>query len=431
MKGLIFIILFGLSAGGALFAPHLGIYGYLADYFIGPAGQWWARPFTMLRFSFTLALSTLLGLIFHWPKLRQGKQLFQRQEILLLIMLGIVWLSYLLGPETIGRFGSVDHPSIKFTKTVIFAMIITHIITERQKFDDLLWVFVFISLFLGHTAWSLPRRYYHKGRLDGVGGPDLGEANFFAAIMGSMLPLISIQLLRSKKWYSKAICVVSAAFTANAIALTRSRGGFVGLAAGAFMACLFAPKGHRKTIALGLVIGLIGGFYVADEQFLGRLTSISADEENLDESSGSRFRLWRAGGEMLVTRPWGIGVGNWYQTIGNYIPEYAGKDCHSTYVKIAVELGIQGASVFFLIILNGFRTLRQIRKKAEILPRSVGDDFIQFSFGLTVSGAILLAGGLTVSMSYLEFMWILLMLPVCLNRALENAIVDHQTAQSK
>ncbi len=431
MKGIIFICLFILfAAGGVLYAPHLSVYGYIADYCIVPAKEWWAMPFRFLRFSFTLALCTLVGMIIYWSKLRQGKQFLQSQETLLLTILGIVWLSSFLGPETTGRYSTVDHPTVKFTKVVIFAMMMTHIITERKKFDGLLWLFVFISLFLGHKAWTVPRSSYLQGRLEGVGGADFAESNFFAGFMASMLPLIGVQLLRSKKWYGKAICAVSAAFSANAVVLTRSRGGFVGVAAGALMACIFAPKRHRKKIAVMLVLGVLGGIYVADEQFLARLTTISADEEDLDESAGSRFRLWRAGGEMLIDRPLGIGIGNWYQTIGDYIPDYAGKDCHSTYVKIAAELGVQGAIVFALIILIGFKKLRQIRKKAEALPRSIGNDFIMFSFGLTVSWAALFASGLTVSMCYMEFLWMLLMLPVCLNRAFENTLKDYETTKS-
>ena len=39
LKGLLYIGLFGLCAVGALFLPQLGIYGYIADYCINPAGS--------------------------------------------------------------------------------------------------------------------------------------------------------------------------------------------------------------------------------------------------------------------------------------------------------------------------------------------------------------------------------------------------------
>lgn len=412
--------------------PHLGVYGYIADYSIGPAGQWWERPFSGLglRYSFTLAFATLAGMILHWHKLRQGDNLFQGQEILLLVFLGVIWMSSLISPDTTVRYSTVDHPTVKFTKIVVFNMMMTHIITEKKNFDGLFWVLVLVSLVLGLQAWGTPRRAFQGGRLENVGGADFAESNFFAAFMAAMLPIIGIQLLRSK-WWGKAICTVSAAFTANAVVLCRSRGAFVGIAAGSLVAGLFAPKRHRKKIAAGLVLGMLGGLYVSDEQFLERLTTISTEEEELDESAASRFRLWRAGMEMVWDHPLGIGIGNWYQTIGRYIPEYAGKDCHSTYVKLIAELGIQGAIVFLFILAIGILKLKNIRKHAETLPKEIGDDFMQFSFALTVSGAILLTCGLTISMTYMEFLWILLMLPVCLRRTFENTLSDYNNSLTK
>lgn len=48
LKGLLFIGTFVVCAVGALFLPHLGIYGYIADYCINPSDKWWAAPFSRL-----------------------------------------------------------------------------------------------------------------------------------------------------------------------------------------------------------------------------------------------------------------------------------------------------------------------------------------------------------------------------------------------
>jgi O-antigen ligase len=428
-KGILFIGLFLLCAGGALILPCLGVYGYIADYCIGPASQWWEAPFSGLgiRYSLTLALTTAIGMHLQRDKLRFGESFLQRQEALMLVFLGIVWLSIFMGVETVGYYTTVDHPSVKFTKIVVFALMMTHIITDKRKLDGLLWVFVITSLILGLQAWDLPRWAFEGGRLEGIGGADFAESNFFAAFMVAMLPIIGIQLLRSK-WFGKTVCTVSAAFTANAIVLCRSRGALLGIVAGAITACLFAPKKHRKKIAVGLVLGIMGGIYVSDPQFWERAGTITRSEDQRDESAASRLRLWQAGAVMLADHPLGIGVGNWYQTIGYYIPEYEGKDSHNTYVKCAVEIGVQGILVYVLFIFTAFLQLRQVRKLAASMPPSVGDDLVQISFGLTVSLSIILMCGLTITMIYTEIIWLILMLPVCLRRVLENAVADHEVA---
>jgi len=343
----------------------------------------------------------------------------------MLVFLGIIWLSTFMGVETVGRYTIVDHPSIKFTKIVVFALMMTHIITDKRKLDGLLWVFVIASLILGLQAWDLPRRAFEGGRLEGIGGPDFAESNFFAAFMAAMLPIIGIQLFRSK-WFGKAVCAVAAAFTANAIVLCRSRGAVVGIVGGVLTACFFAPKKHRKKIAVGLVLGIMGGVYVSDPQFLERATTITHSKDQRDSSAAGRLRLWQIGAEMFEDNPIGIGIGNWYQTIGHYYPAYKGTDSHSTYVKCAVELGVQGILVYVLFIFTAFLQLRQVRKLSAILPQSIGDDLVLYSFGLTISLAIILTCGLFITMIYIEIIWLFLMLPVCLVRVLENAVADHE-----
>lgn len=425
LKSITFFGLFLLCAVGALVLPYLGVYGYIADYCIGPVSQWWEAPFSRLgiRYSFTLAIATALGILFNRHKLRFGESFLQRQEILMLVFLGIVWLSTFTRMEIAHRYTIIDHPSIKFTKIVVFALMMTHIITDKRKLDGLLWVFVIVSLILGLQAWDLPRRAFEGGRLEGIGGADFAEANFFAAFMAAMLPIIGIQLLRSK-WFGKVICTVSAAFCANAIVLCRSRGAFVGIIAGVVTACLFAPKRHRKKIAVSLVLGMMGGIYVTDPQFIERMGTITPNEEKSYESSHGRIRIWRVGIDMAIDHPLGIGAGNWYRKIGWYKPEMAGVDTHNTYLKCVVELGWHGAVVFAIIVFTAFRSLSAVRRSSPHSDSRFDLDII--SYGLTISLYTYLACCITITLIYSEFLWLLLSLPVCLKRVLENAVADHE-----
>jgi len=426
LKGITFFGLFLLCAGGALFLPFLGVYGYIADYCICPISQWWEAPFSRLgiRYSYTLALATALGILFNRHKLRLGEDFLQRQEVLMLVFLGIIWLSTFMGVETVGRYTIADHPSVKFTKIVVFSLMMTHVITDKRKLDGLLWVFVISSLILGMQAWDLPRRAFEGGRLEGIGGADFAESNFFAAFMAAMLPIIGIQLLRSK-WFGKAICTVSAAFCANAIVLCRSRGAFVGIAAGVVAACLFAPKKHRKKIAVGLVLGMMGGIHVVDSQFIERMGTITTHyKEQRDGTAYGRIHIWRVGIDMAIDYPLGIGAGNWYNRIGWYKPESAGVDSHSTYIKCVVELGWHGVVVFAIIVFTAFRSLSAIRRSSHHSDSRFDLDII--SFGLTISLYTYLTCCITITLIYSEFLWLLLSLPVCLKRVLENAVADHE-----
>ena len=427
-KGLIYIGLFGLCAIGALFLPQLGIYAYIADYCISPGGQWWGAPFAAmgLRGSFTLAAATLVGMILHFNRLKYGKKFLSAQERWLLVFLAFVWILFWISPETAGRYTTHDHPSVKLTKIFVFVLMMTHVLTDVRKLNGLFWVLSTVSLFLGVKAWETPYSRFVRGRLEGIGGPDFAEANFFAAFMAAMLPIIAIQFLRSKSWMLRLYALVCGAFTANAVILCRSRGAFLGLVAGAFASVWFAPQKLRKKVLVLLLVGVVGGVYLTDRTFIERIMTITTDQGTMDESSSSRIELWKAGGRMFLRNPVGIGPGNWYQTIGRYIPEYEGKDSHNTFVKCAVELGAAGFFLFLLLIFLSYRNLRRIERDLAADHSEEANDFRQYFFAMVVSMAILLTCALTITMIYTEILWVVLMLPLCLRRAHDNAVLERR-----
>ena len=430
LKGLLFIGLFSLCSIGAFFAPQLGIYGYVAEYCIGPTRAWWGAPFAAMgiRFSFTLVLVTAVGMFLQREKLQFGTLLYG-QEKLIIVFLGCILFSVLFNGDISGLYTSVDHPSIKMVKVFIFVFMMTHVITDIRKIDSLFWVFVSVALFIGLQAWQAPASQFVRGRIEGMGGVDFSEANFLAAFMASMLPIIGIQFLRSNL-LGKFYCGAAAAFTANTVVLCRSRGALLAIFIGVIVSLFLSPKKYKKQILILLILGSLGGLYVMDEQFITRGSTITQTGENRDSSAQSRLRLWRAGARIISDHPLGIGAGNWFKTIGIYLPEYEGKaalDAHNTYVKTTAELGVQGGLFLLLIIFSSFRQLRRVKLEALTrLSEKNGNDFILFSFALTVSLTIVLMCGMTITMLYTELTWLLLLLPTCLGRALDNVLLGNK-----
>jgi O-antigen ligase len=430
LKTILFFALFVLCVAGGVFVPMLGALGYVGHYTIGPEKQWWHAPVSGLgiRYSYTLALITAVGVLLNWKKLKIADLGIHRQELLLLLFLGLVWLSVWIGPRTVGRYTQpgIDHPSIKFTKVVIFTLIMTRIFSTRANLDKLFWVLVVASLLLGLQAWDTPRYAFSRGRLEGIGGPDFAESNFFAVFMATMLPIIGVMFLRSG-WIGKTLCFVSGAFTANAVVLTRSRGAFVGIIVGGMVAAILAPKRLRWPVVLLLIVGAAGSYYLSDPQFRERMTTITKEEGERDSSAESRFRLTEAGIRMMKDNPLGIGVGNFYQTIGKYIPEYAGKDAHNTYLRCGTEMGVMGLAVLGVIIVWNFLLLRNISRRSRNLPEEEAKTFLLMSYATTMSLVILLVSSASVSLTYVEFYWWIMLLPVCLDRALDQRLAERKT----
>jgi putative inorganic carbon (HCO3(-)) transporter len=422
MRTLLFAVMLAIAYAGSFIEPIWGILGYVGVYSVGPQRQWWAAPINALglRYSLTLALVVAAGMFLNWGNLRYGRRFLCDHEKLILLFLGIVWLLVVVGPSTVGKYNYVDHPSIKLTKVVIFLLMLSHVVTNFKNTNRLMWGLILGTVVLGIQAWETPYSSFNKGRLSSVGGPDFAEANYFAAYMATMLWIIAGQFLRSG-WQGKFLCAVAGAFTANAIVLTRSRGAVVGLVAGGIMALWIAPRQYRSKILLGMVLAGAGFLYLTDDRFLERSATIVASSEERDSSSQSRIYMAKAGIRMWMNNPLGVGAGNYYQSINPYAPLMRNMDAHNTYIRCLGELGIEGLVVFLLLIASAFRILREVSLRARELPDHEAEQMIFWCFGLKCALVTMCASCLTMSLTYVEFLWWMLILPVCLQRTLQNA----------
>lgn len=428
VKTLLFLGLFAACAAGALFSPLLGVLGYMAHYCVGPERQWWGMEVSHwgLRYSFALGAATALGTLLHYRKLRFGASLLTSQELLALAFLAVVWLTLVFGEDTTWQqkaFSDQDAIHVKMAKVVFFTLMLTHVVTVRKNVDRVVWLLVITSLMLGVQAYDTPHEWYNKGRLETVGGPDFRESNILAAHLAAVLPLIGMQFLRTD-WRGKILCLVAGVFATNAIILTRSRGAVVGLAVGSAVALLAAPGKHRAKIFAGLAVVLAGGLYLTDPGFIERAKTIDATEEERDTSAQSRIEIWQGGIEMALANPLGVGPGNFRSAIGRYAPQHPDRDAHNTFVRCVGELGFTGLLVYVVVIVNAFRMLVRIARRARSLPQPDQDKFLYLSYGLAISLTIFMGCSMTVTLLYTEGLWWFLLMPVCLGRALDNALPE-------
>jgi O-antigen ligase len=427
LKTILFALGFFACCALGPFLPHIGVIGYMLHYSIGPSRQWWAAPLNAygIRYSFTLAIVTAVGLVLNWSKMRIGKSLLMRQEWLLLLFLAVIWLSRFIGDETVGRYTrpGIDHPSVKMIKLVIFTLMLTHIVTRMRHFDFVLWTLVIGGLILGLQAYDTPRSSFISGRLEKVGGPDFRDANALAGYLVVLIPIIGIKFLRSN-WPGKLLCAASGAFAMNAIVLCRSRASVLGLAAGGIVLSILTPRKYRLKIIICLIIVGCGFTYLMDPQFVNRTQTIFHDEENRDRSAQSRIEIWQGGIKMIKKHPEGVGVGNFYQKIGSYAPQHPGRDAHNTYIRCGAELGLHGLVVLLLLIGNALLMNRRIGKESQKLPVEHRSHFQWTNCALAASVVSFITIGMTGSLVYHEAWWWFIMMPVCLQRCLDNLNED-------
>jgi O-antigen ligase len=146
-----------------------------------------------------------------------------------------------------------------------------------------------------------------------------------------------------RQWLARFLWVVPIVIFCQALSMTASRGGFLGLLAG--IATLMVIRlGRTKSIFLGILL-LPAIFYV----FAGRITDIDTSEG----TGQQRIQIWRdAFSEMHGSPIFGIGVGNIEDVTGGLL-------AHNSFVQAYAETGIVGGifftGAFFLSIWGPYR----------------------------------------------------------------------------
>lgn len=303
-------------------------------------------------------------------------------------------------------------------KVAIMLILASLTVTTLKKYEIFLLLLILSGLYLGVTTYNAPKSSFSQGRfISGVGGSDFSDGNVLSGHFIMVLPLLGAMLI-TKKWLMKSFCAISAIFMINGIVLVKSRGSFLALVVCMAFALVLANKGVRRKALPYLIIGIIGGTVLMDPGYMIRMRSIETRTEDMDASSATRVSYWKIAIQMALDHPLGIGEGNFMHIIGSYAPEMADRDTHNTYLRCLAELGFQGLFVLLLLIANAFRILSQISSKIEHLKHS--QSYMWHIYGLRLALIGYLTVAFFISATYVEDFFWLLMLPMFLERCLEN-----------
>lgn len=179
------------------------------------------------------------------------------------------------------------------------------------------------------------------------------------------------------------------------VALTQSRGGFLGL----LVFSTVAAWGHVRirlprfrTVFVTLVFVLVAASVVPEEAWsrFGQLSSVAAQVRGLGESSdvasnlndledrgsaAQRFQVWGLALKIAGDHPVaGVGQGAYAQVHGEYDRStrqgFGAKDAHSTYLTVLAETGVVGLLLFLAMLATVFTESERVRKRmVRTMPR--------------------------------------------------------------
>lgn len=434
IRSIAFLLYFAGSAGASFVAPIAGVLCYIVLYNVYPQATWWGKYLEPLgiRYVYVIAACLVIGAVVNLNRLRYGRQIAHPVEWGMLL----VFLTMLLsGVAGVGWNDRTDFVIDKMWKVFLFAFTMSHVVVTRRHVWLLLIVFTTMSLYLGHEARIAPPGAFMHNRLDGIGGPDFRESTGLAIHLLALLPF-AVVLLWQKYWRFRVLAFFAACYSINAVLLCRARSAFMaGLIAGV-TAIWYVPRRYRSWAVYALAFGMLGSFKLSDQWFWERMKTIVSSHEEREVSSAARLLIWASAWEMIKDNPFGVGVGQFQRMTNRYTtPEsrmmygnpatesvnMIARDAHNSFILCAAETGVLGLACFLLTLIMSWGTLSRLRRRVR---EHLSDPamFEMMIFANRMALLVYLLGGMFTSRFYTEGFWWMVILPVCLKRAVENEI---------
>jgi hypothetical protein len=369
LTGLAFAAAFLGAMGLALFRPLFGLYAYVAVFYLHPPSRWWGESLPDLRWALLAAAVTFIATL-RVPR-DPTRESWISTPAAKLLLAYTIWL-WIQMAWALDRTEQMDI-CILFTKYIILFYLIYRLIDTPQKVTHFLIAHVLGCAYLGWLAYNASV----SGRLEGIGGPGIDEANALAMQMGTGVAVAAMLMLGSRGWV-RWLCFFSMPFLLNTMVLAASRGAFVALLGTGLALWYLKPLKHRKLFYAYAVLGVILFGALASQVFLNRvetITAVTQEDAEVDRSAESRLVLAKAQWEMAKKYPFGAGHRGTAVLSTQYLdPIYlSGKivdgrvvrgqrSSHNTFMTALVEQGIPGAVMWVSLWLWIALALRRVKE---------------------------------------------------------------------
>jgi O-antigen ligase len=296
---------------------------------------------------------------------------------------------------------------------------------------SMLWLMSRLTYFRrGMWCWTLIMFYLglHGISSGGIGpGGFTGDENDLAVALNTAIPMAFFGAAMSKGRRRWAYVVIAITLVTGVVA-TKSRGGFVGLAA-LTLYCILISKHRIRSFAFIVLAGFIF-FLSVPAEYVDEIVSIKKEAAGEVEfgTGDARLFIWHAAFNMWKAHPiLGVGAGGSMFYTGEYQPDWEGRDyserdwsgtaMHSAYVEVLADLGIVGVFLYGGMLTTHFLVLRRLRKAVRKLKpgaESLRREAEMYAGALSAGMVGFMASGAFVSIAYYPYVFYLSALAIAL-----------------
>jgi len=316
--------------------------------------------------------------------LRRGKPMLARTELnkILAIFAGLTYLLLWRGSFTIGAplplwFSDPRMSDWKnyMVMPLLFLVSVSALTTRRQMKILLILMCAsvlvldksFINLMSQRDMSSFSYDMRDAGAMGYAGVNGLGA--FAAQFSIFLIAMAGV----ARKWWRPAL-FVTLALTLLALMYSFSRGAYLGLCVG----LLYLGVRKNRLLLVILVLFLSSWQTLVPPAVRQRVLMTRGENGEIESSAAERLSLWDEAMQIFRGDPlFGMGF-NTYGTsdhVGGY------RDTHNVYVKVLVETGLVGLSVFLIL-------LGKMHRQARLLMDEARDPFLS-SLGIAFAGLMI------------------------------------------
>lgn len=353
--------------------PMFALFAYFAAFYVHPPSRWWGSMLPDLRWVLLAALVAGVALYVHRQRL-SVKPLWLSTGAAVCFTAYCAWLWV----QTAWALDLQAHwnGTVQYTKYLVIFYLIYRIVDSSQRLRDLLLAHVLGCGVLGVIA-TFYRGNLVGGRLNGVGGPGIDDANSLGMYLATGA-IVAAALVMTERGWRRYLVLAAGAFIANGFVWANSRGALLGLLAGGLVLTVLKAREHRRTFWLMAIIAAVGAAAVVDQRFVERMFSIKTavqEEEARDSSAESRFVLYEAQLRMFMEHPFGAGYRGTAALSADYLDPVwltesrlpdgrvvRARSSHSTYLTVLVEQGVVGVAIFGALLIWFAKSALAVRR---------------------------------------------------------------------
>jgi O-antigen ligase len=348
--------------------PVYGLYGYIAVFYLHPPSRWWGVFLPDFRWSLVASAVTLIALL--RLTATPGRPGWLSTTPARIILAYTIWLWV----QSVWALNPLAHreAAVLFTKYVVLFYLIYQLVQTSADMRKFILAHIAGCFYLGWIAFTSTV----SGRLEGVGGPGIDEANALGMHMGTAAVAGAMLILVERRWV-QWLTIVAMVFILNTLVLSGSRGSFLSLLCAGLVLMMLKPPQYKRLFYGLAVLGVAMMLMLAPPSFWERMGTITAavdDSQELDTSAESRFVVLEAQWKMAQNYPLGAGHRGTEALSTQYIDEKylartpgteRARSSHNTFMTTLVEQGVPGALMFLWMLLWCLRTVRRLKRQQD------------------------------------------------------------------